>query len=132
MSRLRILVVDDDPANREVAEVILRAAGHTVTLVGDGSDAVRLCIEEGQLFDLVVMDIAMPVMDGEEATRRLKSHPRTRHIPVLCCSAKASHANQDDGVEAGCDHYLTKPFRRAQLLEAVEETLARAGKRSNA
>ena len=73
------------------------------------------------------MDILMPIVDGLEATRRLKADPRTSALPVLCISAKASGADADAGLAAGCDAYIVKPLKRIQLLEAIRDLLIRTG-----
>jgi CheY-like chemotaxis protein len=125
---LRVLVVEDEPTNREVAELILIAEGHEVVSVGDGEAALHLCLEERQKFDLILMDVLMPRLDGLEATRRLRADPATAGIPILCMSAKASGSDRRAGMEAGCDHYLLKPFRRAELLLAIGETLRLRGR----
>jgi CheY-like chemotaxis protein len=119
---LRILVVDDEPTNQEVAGVILRAAGHIVSTANHGAEALKVIEQES--FDLILMDIAMPVMDGLTAIRMLRENPATRHLPILCASAKASGMSEHDGMAAGCDHYLKKPFRNKDLLAAIEVTLA--------
>jgi two-component system cell cycle response regulator DivK len=95
----------------------LRAAGAFVHIAGDGAEAVRLA---GIVQPTVVlMDIQMPVMDGLEATRRLKADPATRHIPVLAVSALAMNGDRERILDAGCDGYLAKPVDPAELLMVV-------------
>lgn len=120
---LNILVVDDESTNLEIAEVILSSLGHRVTTCLDGAEALALCLERSERYDLILMDVLMPVMDGLEATRRLRAHPDTRDVPIICLSAKASGSDQTAGLQAGCNLYLTKPYRRADLLHALETTL---------
>lgn len=128
MRALNVLVVEDEPSNREIAEIILESAGHRVTTACDGKEALeRLFAGEGR-FDVVLMDILMPVMNGLEATRILREDPRTRDLPIICVSAKASGTDQQSGMAAGCSHYLSKPFKRRQLLEALAQTLLSQGK----
>lgn len=121
---MRILLVDDEATNLEVAEVILRSQGHEVTTAAHGAAAIALCHEAGRTFDLVLMDLQMPVMDGIEAIRRLRAHPATREVPILCVSAKVRAADREGGLIAGADNFLAKPFRRQQLVDAVEATTA--------
>lgn len=120
---LRVLVVEDEPANREIAQVILELEGHDVTCVTNGKEAIDLCIDEGSRFDLIVMDILMPVMTGIEATRRLKAHPDWQGVPIVCVSAKASGSDEQMGRAAGCDLYLTKPYDRKGMLKAVDDAM---------
>lgn len=123
MERLRVLVVDDDPINREVAYAILEAMNHEILVASNGAEAVTLCIDEGQRFDLILMDVIMPVMDGLEAISLLRAHPATRGIAILCISALASEADQMAGQLAGSDHYLTKPYTRQQFLDAMTSAM---------
>lgn len=127
MKRLNILIVEDEPSNREIAEVILTSHGHTVTCAENGEEALRLCIDAGQKFDAVLMDVLMPVMDGLEATRRLRAHPATKDLVIICVSAKASGSDQGAGLEAGCNTYVRKPYKRKELLQALSETLILKG-----
>lgn len=127
MRALNVLVVEDEPSNREIAEIILASAGHRVFMAADGQEALRLLLDEGQQVDVVLMDILMPVMNGLEATRALRADPRTRDLPIICVSAKASGSDQESGLSAGCSHYLSKPFKRRQLLESLAKTLLEEG-----
>lgn len=127
MKNLHILVVEDEPSNREIAEVILTSHGHQVTCAENGVEALRLCHDEGMRFDAVLMDVLMPVMDGLEATRRLRAHPETRDLTIICVSAKASGSDQGAGLTAGCDTYVRKPYKRKELLQALSETLFAKG-----
>lgn len=127
MKSLHILVVEDEPSNREIAEVILTSHGHTVTCAENGQEALDLCIDQGKHFDAVLMDILMPVLDGLEATRRLRANPKTQDLVIICVSAKASGTDQGAGFEAGCDAYVRKPYKRKELLQALSETLIARG-----
>ena len=126
MRALKILVVEDEPTNREVAEVILRSNGHEVVCVENGQLALDLLARRRD-FDVLLMDVLMPEMDGLEATRRIKADPALRHLPVVILSARASGADRAAGRAAGADGYLTKPFRRGDLLSALAEILAALG-----
>lgn len=125
---MNVLVVEDEPSNREIAEIILTSAGHRVFTAADGQEALRFLFDGAQAVDVVLMDILMPVMNGLEATAALKADPRTRDLPIICVSAKASGSDQQSGLTAGCTFYLSKPFKRRQLLEALAKTLLEAGR----
>jgi Response regulators consisting of a CheY-like receiver domain and a winged-helix DNA-binding domain len=127
MKNLHILVVEDEPSNREIAEVILTSHGHRVTCAENGEEALRLCLEEDLSFDAILMDVLMPVMDGLEATRQLRANPKTRDLTIVCVSAKASGSDQGAGLAAGCDTYVRKPYKRKELLQALSETLLAKG-----
>jgi CheY-like chemotaxis protein len=127
MRELRVLSVEDEPSNGEIIEIILSSQGHRVTTVENGQEALDLLIERGEPFDVVLMDIQMPVMDGLEATRRLRAHPATAGITIICVSARASGSDGKAGVTAGCDAYITKPYKSRQLIDVLRETLTRRG-----
>jgi CheY-like chemotaxis protein len=120
----QVLVVEDDLYSQQIITTILQSLGHRVTACGNGAEAVRLCTEARPPFDAVLMDLQMPVMDGLEATRRLRAAEYTRNLPIVCLSAKAGGADREAGLEAGCDHYLAKPFDYDTLVQALEATLA--------
>ncbi len=128
MRALNVLVVEDEPSNREIAEIILTSAGHRVFTAADGQEALRFLFDGAQPVDVVLMDILMPVMNGLEATAALRADPRTRDLPIICVSAKASGSDQQSGLAAGCSTYLSKPFKRRQLLEALAKTLLDEGR----
>lgn len=116
----RVLVVEDQPLNREVAIGILGSLGLQVGTANDGRQALEAL--ETQQFDAVLMDCEMPVMDGFSATTALrKREPTGTHIPVIALTADATAAGREACLAAGMDDYLAKPFRR----EALHATLAR-------
>lgn len=116
-----LLIVDDDASNREIARTILELEGYRVALCDHGAAAVSTCIAMPTAFKAILMDVAMPVMDGMEATRRLRAHPTTAQLPILCVSGLRSIEAQ--AMAAGCDGFLAKPFRRQALLHAVAEVI---------
>ena len=122
---LSLLVVDDESSNQLVASLMLEHAGHEVLCCENGQEAIRLLLEQEARFDAVFMDVVMPVMNGLEAIRRLRAAPRTRDLPIVCVSAKATDRDQAEALAAGCDVYLTKPYQRQQLLEALDQSLGR-------
>ncbi|MBU6428758.1 MAG: response regulator [Cyanobacteria bacterium REEB65] len=127
MKALEILVVEDEPSNREIAEVILSSLGHRVTTCDNGQRAIELCLQANPPFDMVLMDILTPVMDGLEATRVLRDNPLTHGLPIICVSAKASGSDEAAGIAAGCDAYLKKPYRRRELLACIDDVLVSRG-----
>lgn len=117
----KILVVDDQPDVRELIVVTLQHANYEIFTAADGHEALAVAMRERP--DLIVMDVAMPVIDGLEATRRLKQHPETAGCTVILLTAHAQPADEADGVAAGADSYFTKPFSPLELLRKVESVL---------
>jgi two-component system, sensor histidine kinase and response regulator len=119
--RLRVLLVEDNPINRIVAVAQLEASGHEVVAAGNGEEAVRLFHDSA--FDLLLMDVQMPTMDGLEATRLIRSLERERgagHVPIIAMTAQALSGDREECLAAGMDHYITKPFQTESLLAAIE------------
>lgn len=127
MRELRILSVEDEPSNGEIIEIILTSQGHKVTTVNNGQAALDLLQGRREPFDVVLMDIQMPVLDGLAATRRLRADEATSHLAIICVSARASGSDGQAGLEAGCDSYITKPYKSRELLAVLRETLVRRG-----
>ena len=125
MRPLHVLVVEDEPDSREVAVISLASAGYQVTACANGQEAVDLCEKPDSRYDVVLMDLAMPVMNGFEATRRLRANDRTRDALIMVVSSYAQASERQRGREAGCDDFLAKPFRRKGLLEALARALGR-------
>ena len=118
-----ILIVEDAPDNRTIAELILQSAGHTVVSVGDGASAVGVAITTRP--DAILMDLSLPRLDGWEATRRLKSNPATCDIPVIAFTAHILPSDLDRARAAGCATVIAKPFEidvfLAQIAELVDQ-----------
>ena len=115
---LRILVAEDMLANQRLIQTILEKRGHTVKVVDNGEEAVA-AVAEGE-FDLLMMDMQMPVMDGLEATRRIReTEPEERHTPIVAMTANALRGTEERCRRAGMDGYLLKPFHPVDLLETV-------------
>ncbi|MFC7475182.1 ATP-binding protein [Dankookia sp. GCM10030260] len=123
---LDVLVVDDVAPNRELIRAFLAAAGHRPALAADGAAALALVAE--RRFDLILMDVSMPGMDGLEATRRIRAGagPNAR-TPILALSAAATGDEVEDALAAGMDSHLAKPIDRAALLAAVRRAAPAAG-----
>jgi CheY-like chemotaxis protein len=118
----RILLVEDNEMNRDMLSRRLTRRGFDVLLAADGEEALALAERERP--DLVLMDLSLPVLDGWEATRRLKAAPGTGGIPVLALTAHAMSTDREKAIEAGCDDYDTKPIDMPRLLDKIERLLA--------
>src|SRR5262245_9363337 len=113
-----ILLVEDTQDNRAIAELILREAGHTVLSVADGESGLAAAAALHP--DLILMDLALPFVDGWEATRRLKADPATRDIPVVAFTAHVLREDAERAREAGCVAVIAKPFEIDSLLGQIE------------
>jgi CheY-like chemotaxis protein len=116
-----ILVVDDNAANRRLAQAVLERAGHAVHGVPDAEEAIAAVASLHPT--LILMDIQLPGLDGLELTRRLKADPATRDIVILATTAYAMPGDELKATEAGCDGYLTKPIDIHWLREVVSKHL---------
>ncbi|MBW3572729.1 MAG: response regulator [Gemmatimonadetes bacterium] len=114
----RVLLVEDVPNNREIYRTILEHAGHTVVEAVNGAAGIELARSESP--DVIVMDVTMPLMDGLEATRRLKADRGTAGIPVLILTAHAYDSDREDAMRAGADAYLAKPCPPRTVVQEVE------------
>jgi len=123
----RLLLVDDDPSLREVARYALARAGHDVTEAADGKQAVDLCVSRP--FDLVVLDVLMPELDGLEVCRQLRQ--REIDVPIVFLSSRGEEVDRVLGLEMGGDDYLTKPFSPRELVSRVKAVLRRARPRDS-
>lgn len=118
----KILLVEDNEANRDMLSRRLQRRGYEVTLAVDGEQGVALAA--AVVPDLILMDMSLPTLDGWEATRRVKSAPETAHVPVIALTAHAMSGDREKALAAGCDDYDTKPVELARLLEKIEALLA--------
>jgi two-component system cell cycle response regulator DivK len=121
----RILLVEDNEMNRDMLSRRLERKGFEVVLATDGLGGVEMAASHAP--DLVLMDMSLPVLDGWEATRRLKAAPATRHIPVIALTAHAMSGDRERALDAGCDDYDTKPIELPRLLAKIEALLGGAG-----
>ncbi len=117
-----MLVADDNGDTRRVVRWMLEQRGYAVIEAADGQQAVAAAVSQRP--DLILMDMSLPVVDGWQATRRLKAAPETRSIPIIALTAHAMATDRDKAVEAGCDDYDTKPVELPRLLEKIEAFLA--------
>ncbi|HPA52105.1 MAG TPA: response regulator [Thermoanaerobaculia bacterium] len=117
----KILVVDDDEMNRDMLSRRLLRKGYEVALAVNGAEAIEKARAERP--ELILMDLSMPVLDGYEATRRLKADTSTSRIPIIGLSAHAMVGDREKALSAGCDDYDTKPVELPRLLGKVESFL---------
>jgi CheY-like chemotaxis protein len=113
-----VFVVDDDPVICRLAQHILERAGHSVVLLYDGQEAVEAL--ERTAPDLVITDLMMPNMDGMALVRRIRADVRWSSLPVVVFTARSESRDRRKAEKAGANHYLTKPFSSAQLLDIVD------------
>ena len=116
-----ILIVEDNPDNMTLAVFIMQSAGHTVLSARDAEAGLTLARDE--LPDLILMDIQLPVMDGYEATRRIRAIPELARVPIIAVTSYALSGDEAKTREAGCDGYVAKPFSPRQLLAKIREFL---------
>ena len=119
----KILLVDDNEDSRYIISRLLIRNGYDVVMATDGSAGVRMVATEKP--DLVIMDLALPSIDGFEATRRIKASPETGSIPIIALTAfYAASGDEERAREAGCDDYDTKPVDPGSLLSKIERLIA--------
>lgn len=116
-----ILIVEDEPANAEIAEILCQNLGHRTLLATDGEQAIKMAHTEP--VDLILMDILLPVVDGLEATREIRQDPTTNHIPIIAVSARASAPQLEEIREAGVDETVVKPYRGQDLQRSIQRWL---------
>ena len=119
----KILLVEDNEMNRDMLSRRLLKKGYDVVIAVDGAEALTMARSEAP--DLILMDMGLPVLDGWDATRRLKSMPDTRTIDIIALSAHALVDDKQKALEAGCDDFDTKPVDFKRLLGKIEALLAR-------
>jgi two-component system cell cycle response regulator DivK len=118
----RILVIEDQEDNRNILRDLLTSAGYAVIEAKNGEAGVQ--IAESERPDLILMDIQLPILDGYEATRRIKGNPALAAIPIIAVTSYALSGDDAKAKAAGCDGYVTKPFSPRQLLGEVREFLS--------
>ena len=118
----KILLVEDNYRNRDMLSRRLERRNYEVVIALDGESGLALARSEAP--DLILMDMSLPILDGWEATRRLKADAATQHIPVIALTAHAMSSDRDKALEAGCDDYDTKPIELPRLLLKMEALLS--------
>ena len=123
---LDVLLAEDNPVNQTVAVRLLKKQGHRVVVAGNGREAVEL--SANRYFDIVLMDVQMPILDGFQATLEIRKRERETkdHIPIIAMTAHAMKGDRERCLQSGMDGYVSKPVRSADLLAAIEATMARA------
>lgn len=122
----KIVVADDDADIRDLVVFKLQQVGHAVVAVGDGAAAVEACRLEQP--DLVLLDVMMPGMNGIEACRILRANPDSASTPVILLTARAQESDIAEGLTAGADDYVVKPFSPRELASRVATVLERSGR----
>jgi two-component system, cell cycle response regulator DivK len=121
----KILLVEDNEMNRDMLSRRLERKGYEIVIAVDGQQAIDFAASQKP--DLILMDMSLPVVDGWEATRRLKANGQTRQIPIIALTAHAMAEDERKAREAGCNDYDTKPIELPRLLEKIAAQLGSAG-----
>jgi two-component system, cell cycle response regulator DivK len=122
----KILLVEDNEMNRDMLSRRLARRGYEVVIAKDGQEGLDLAASTSP--DVILMDMSLPIIDGWEATRRIKAASATARIPVIALTAHAMSGDREQALEAGCDDYDTKPIELNRLLGKIADQLERAGK----
>ena len=117
-----ILVVEDQEDNRQILRDLLGNAGYELTEAENGEEAIAAVAKRRP--DLILMDIQLPVMDGYEATRRIRTNPDLKSLPIIAVTSYALAGDESKALTAGCDSYVTKPYSPRELLAKVRAHLA--------
>jgi CheY-like chemotaxis protein len=118
----KILLVEDNEMNRDMLARRLKRRDFEVVIAVDGEEALTLAHEQSP--DLILMDMSLPILDGWEATRRLKADGATQQIPIIALTAHAMEMHREKALEAGCDEYESKPVDLPRLLEKIDAALS--------
>lgn len=121
----KILLVEDDEMNRDMLSRRLERRGYEVRVAIDGEQGVAMA--QAEIPDLILMDMSLPVLDGWEATRRIKTGSETQAIVIIALTAHAMASDRDKAMAAGCDDFDTKPIDLTRLLEKIEKFLGKTG-----
>jgi CheY-like chemotaxis protein len=119
---VKILIVEDNEMNRDMLSRRLKKKNYEIVMAIDGKQGVEMAID--QLPDIILMDMSLPIMDGWEATRNVKSNDATKDIPVIAFTAHAMAGDKEKALEAGCNDYEAKPVNFKRLLEKIEKWVA--------
>ncbi len=125
MKNRHILIVEDEESLLKLESILLSSRGYRVTGVKDGLAALQALANDS--FDLVLLDIMMPGIDGFEVCRRIRENPQTRELPVVMLTAKKSAVDQTRGIELGANAYITKPFKSIKIMDVIESLLTKQG-----
>jgi two-component system, cell cycle response regulator DivK len=122
----KILLVEDNEMNRDMLSRRLSRRGYEVVIATDGQEGVELAGSASP--DVILMDMSLPIIDGWEATRRIKAASATAGIPIIALTAHAMSGDREQALKAGCDDYDTKPIEFSRLLGKITDQLERTGK----
>lgn len=128
MSKGRILIIEDNMDNHELIRFFLERDGYDTFLAMTGPEGLQATIK--QLPDLVLVDLALPLMDGWDVTRSIKTEPKTAHIPVVAVTARTMPIDRSRAMMAGCDEYIAKPIDFTALLRVVNRLMERVRRSS--
>ena len=117
----RILIIEDDPASRELVKYLLESAGHTVLVATEGGTGVRMAIDEQP--DLLICDLQMPVMSGYQVVQALLDYPQWRKVPIIAVTAFSMPGDRDKTLAAGFDEHISKPIAPRHFVEQIEAFL---------
>ena len=120
---VKILLIEDNEANRDALSRHLKRRGYEVVMAVDGQQGIAMAHSEAPA--IILMDMSLPILDGWEATRQLKANPQTSSIPVIALTAHAMAGDRAKALEAGCDDYDTKPVEFPRLLAKIQTLLDR-------
>jgi twitching motility two-component system response regulator PilG len=129
MQKKRILIVEDEESLLKLETILLTVKGYEVSGASTGKEALEKLTGEG--FDLILLDIMLPDIEGFEICRRIKDHPSHADTPVVMLTARKSTEDQERGAACGADAYLTKPFKSAMIIEVIETLLSDSGRVKN-
>ena len=119
---VKILLVDDEPDILEFMEYNLKKEGYDVYLAKNGKEAIDIAKKEKP--QLIILDIMMPVMDGYEATKRIRQNPKFKKLPIIALTAKAMKDDRQLCIEAGANDYLSKPFKPQELYDKIMNVIS--------
>ena len=117
----RILVIDDDPTLLKLAQGVLHSNGFDVIASADAPNGLETAMKQKP--DLIVLDVMMPIINGFNICRLMKSQKALKHIPIILLTSRSTKADQDIGTEVGADAYLSKPFKTEEFLDKIRELL---------
>ena len=123
-SKTVVLVVEDNDLNADMISQRLKRKGYEILFATDGEEAIK-CVREN-LPQIVLMDMSLPILDGWEATRRLKADAKTKKIPIIALTAHTMSDDRQHALDAGCDEYEAKPVDFTRLIEKIEKLIGKA------
>jgi len=116
-----ILVVEDAAASKEIFQIAIQSDDTDIILASDGQEGVRVAKERKP--DLILMDMMLPILSGYDATRQIRADPETSNIPIIAVTARAMEPERERALAAGCDHFVSKPFRLSEIRDVIAKFL---------